>query len=235
MTKIVGDWKTLLVAIFGTCASIYWGINSNWDTEPIILLVTFISEIIAFSIIAIKHRKSESAVSPPINNNGVNVNVNIATSSFSPEMSETPIPVDSGTDRLTKIDFMKSKTRILFIDDDKEFSVVKILKDSGWKHTKSISDIKSLDMPIVKDANIYFVDINGVGKTLNLENEGLDLALMIKQKYPDKKVVIYSANRTTNAFHQAWDICDKLEKNALPYQFQVIVEHYSLEIYKSLQ
>jgi hypothetical protein len=61
----------------------------------------------------------------------------------------------------------------------------------------------------------------------------LDLALMLKDKYPQKKVVIYSANKKTNAFHEAFDKCDfRLEKNALPNQFQNLVEKYSIEFYK---
>ena len=124
-----------------------------------------------------------------------------------------------------------SRVKILFIDDDTKFNIVKILKDSKWKNTKSVVDIKSLDIPIVSEADIFFVDVNGVGKLLNCEHEGLDLALMLKQKYPNKKIVIYSANKNNN-FHQAWDQCDfKLEKNALAYQFQSLVEQYSLELY----
>ena len=122
----------------------------------------------------------------------------------------------------------------MFIDDDKNFNVVKILKDSGWKNTKTIVDIKSLDLPIVKETHVFFVDINGVGNLLKLEYGGLDLALMLKQKYPQRKVVIYSANKNSNSFHKAWDECDfKLEKNALPYQFQNLVEEFSLELLDS--
>ena len=134
--------------------------------------------------------------------------------------------------REAKIESLKSKVKILFIDDDKKFNVVKILKDSNWKNTSAVVDIKSLDIPIVKEADIFFVDVNGVGKLLNCEHEGLDIALMLKQKYPSKKIVIYSANSYNNNFHKAWDACDfKLEKNALPYQFQSLVEQYSLELY----
>ena len=104
---------------------------------------------------------------------------------------------DAGSiiDRATVIESLKSKTCVLFIDDDRNFNVVKILKDSGWKNTKTVVDIKTLDIPVVKDADIVFVDINGVGKMLNLQYEGLDLALMLKQKYPEKKIIIYSATK----------------------------------------
>lgn len=101
-------------------------------------------------------------------------------------------------------------------------------------HTKSVVDIKTIDTPNVKENDIYFVDINGVGKLLNLEYGGLDLALMLKQRFPQKKVVIYSANKTSYSFHEAWEKVDfKLEKNALPYQFQNLVEQYSLELHNT--
>jgi hypothetical protein len=129
-----------------------------------------------------------------------------------------------------KVEAQKSKFTILFIDDDKNFNIVKILKDSGWKNTSAVTDIKNLDVPAVKDADLFFIDVNGVGKLMNCEYEGLDLALMLKQKYSSKKVVIYSANKNFNAFHAAWDICDfKLEKNALPLQFISLVEKFCLE------
>jgi hypothetical protein len=133
----------------------------------------------------------------------------------------------------SRIDLMKNKVNILFIDDDTKFNTVKILKSDGWKNTSSVQDIKGLDIAKVRDANIYFVDINGVGLELNCKYEGLDLAQMLKEKYPDKIVVIYSANNNQHAFHPAWEICDKrLEKDALPNQFEKIIEDYSLLIYK---
>jgi hypothetical protein len=135
-------------------------------------------------------------------------------------------------DRNALIESKKNKVNILFIDDDTKFNVVKILKDSGWKNTKTIVDVKSIDIPAIQNADILFVDINGVGKLLGLEYGGLDLALMIKQKYMEKKVVIYSANKNSNSFHKVWDIVDsRLEKNALPYQFQNLVDNYSIELY----
>ena len=172
--------------------------------------------------------KIETQINPiisPVNN--INVNVGKMENNNVLENQSK----DDSTNREAKIELLKSKVRILFIDDDTKFNIVKILKDSKWKHTKSVVDIKSLDIPIVKDADIFFVDVNGVGKLLNCEHEGLDLALMLKQKYPNKKIVIYSANKNNN-FHPAWDQCDfKLEKNALAYQFQSLVEQYSLELY----
>ena len=169
-----------------------------------------------------------SSTSSPTNNINVNVNTN-ETPKVEKEKSKTTKSTDN---REALIDSLKSKVQILFIDDDSKFNVVKILKDSGWKKTLTVTDIKSIDIPIIKESDIFFVDINGVGKLLGCEYEGLDIALMLKQKYPKKKTVIYSANKNNNAFHKAWDLCDyKLEKNALPYQFQGLVEQYSIELF----
>lgn len=238
MRKIVSNTKTAVVAIIGLIGGFIWGFLSHWEPEPIILLSVSAVELIAFAFLKGNDGEAEiQALSSTINHGNVNVNLNVEAKTNQSDTINPTIASEIKTeDREARIDFMKSRSKILFIDDDKNFNVVKILKESGWRHTKSISDIKNIDIPIVKDSHILFVDINGVGKILNLQYEGLDLSLMIKQRYPKKKVVIYSANRTTNAFHQAWDICDfKLEKNALPNQFQNLVEKYSVELYNTFK
>lgn len=122
----------------------------------------------------------------------------------------------------------KHRIRILFIDDDTRFQVVKILKNAGWPHVKIVKDVSSLDAVEVLEANILFVDIQGVGKQLQFTDEGLGLALAIKQKYPNKKVVIYSSQTTGERFHAALRVADhSLAKNADPYEFIQIVEEFS--------
>lgn len=212
----------VLLAVLALIASIFWGFKSEFTTESVVSSITSLSALVA--LIAYQRNHSPKAKSKINQEVSVNLNFN-ETKEKLEEKSENP------TERDIKIDSMKPKLNILFIDDDKNFQVVKILKDNGWIRTKSVVDIKGMDVPIVRNADIYFVDINGVGSLLQCENEGLDLALMLTQKYPRKKVVIYSANKKNNVFHEAWDKCDKLEKNALPYQFQNIVEEYSLSNY----
>lgn len=238
MRKYITNTKTAVVAIIGIIGGFIWAFLSQWEPEPIILLSLSAVELVAFAILRGSSNENEpQAQASTINHGNVNVSVNVAAQA---NPNDKTIPSTVGEikteDREARIDFMKPRSKILFIDDDKNFNVVKILKESGWRHTKSIPDIKNIDIQIVKDSHILFVDINGVGKMLDLQYEGLDLSLMIKQRYPEKKVVIYSANRTTNAFHQAWDICDfKLEKNALPNQFQNLVEKYSIELYNTFK
>ena len=236
--NIIHNIFTFLVALVGFIGGLIWGYNSNWEYEPSILVVISFLEILAYLLIP-KKQEEQSNLSRTSSNNSLTQNVNVNINNSKAELFENSDMVHENQEnkdqenREQRIESKKNKVGILFIDDDKNFNVVKILKDSGWKNTKSITDVKSLDINQIKTSEIIFVDINGVGKILNLENEGLDLALMLKQKYSsEKKIIIYSANKTNNPFHLAWDAADaKLEKNALPYQFLNLVENYSLDYY----
>lgn len=123
----------------------------------------------------------------------------------------------------------KNSTRILFVDDDQKFKVAKILVKSGWVHTKLIKDIGTLDQQDVSEASILFVDVQGVGVAMGFQDEGLGLALAIKDKYHQKHVVIYSAETQGDRFHKALRKADSfLPKNADPYEFQKIVEEFTV-------
>ncbi len=130
---------------------------------------------------------------------------------------------------------LKSSIHILFIDDDQKFKVVDILRKSGWVHTRRTSDLASLDDPQVELAQILFIDIHGVGRRLRFKDEGLGLASAILDKYPEKKVVIYSAQTQGERFHPALKKADEcLPKNADPYEFQQATERLAKEIFNKL-
>ena len=91
------------------------------------------------------------------------------------------------------IEQLKNSVEILFIDNE-EFNLTKELKEKdGWKRIKCVTDIKSLSQPELKDAHILCVDIQGVGKELGLVDEGLGLIAAIHDNYPEKKIIMYSA------------------------------------------
>jgi len=122
----------------------------------------------------------------------------------------------------------KLNTRILFIDDEK-FRTVDNLKRAGWVHTKRVNDVHSVDDPCILESNILFVDIQGVGVKAGFTDEGLGLASAIKDKYPQKRVIIYSAETKGERFHESLRKADDfLKKNADAYQFQQIIEKYAL-------
>lgn len=135
-----------------------------------------------------------------------------------------------------KIDGMRAQTNILFIDDDKEFkTIVPILKKAGWKNTSFFSDadVKDTSAEKIQKAHIIFVDIKGVGKTM-YEDEGLGLVADLKRKYPDKKVVIYSAIPEHKVFHEAMKLADdRIPKNSQPAVFVSAIETLAEDIWKS--
>lgn len=160
-------------------------------------------------------------------NNTNNIPINI-TNNYTPNDSrETSNPVTpSPNDNKLKL-----TVRILFIDDNyKEYKMVSILKRAGWINTEAIKDVTDLDSNIIVESDIIFVDINGVGITM-FEDQGLGLATALKNKYPKKKIVIYSAETLGDRFHKALRQVDScLSKNAEPYQFIDLVENLSKSI-----
>lgn len=137
-------------------------------------------------------------------------------------------PAPSGNEQeIERVVDLKGVCQILFIDDDKVPSVIKPLKKSGWQNVKKIGDTANLDAPEIRNADIVFVDILGVGKALQFKNEGVGLAAAIKRRYPKKGVVIYSATSEHNLFDPDIDVLDgRLEKFAEPIQFSNMIEKY---------
>jgi hypothetical protein len=118
----------------------------------------------------------------------------------------------------------KSSYKILFIDDQ-PFRIIDILKKNGWSSAKRVKDISSLDDNDVRESRILFIDINGVGKSLSFTDEGKGLAKAIREKYPKKRIVLYSAE--SQIFHAVLSMVDKcLYKNADQYEFERIIEDY---------
>jgi hypothetical protein len=117
-------------------------------------------------------------------------------------------------------EYKRSKS-ILFIDDDRDFKIAEILKKMGWINAKLIRDVRSLEDRNIVDSDVLFIDIQGVGRLMQLREEGLGLALAVKRRYPEKKVIIYSAQEDGKRFHEALNEADySLPKNAEPIRFE---------------
>jgi len=127
---------------------------------------------------------------------------------------------------------LKQKTKILFVDDMK-FNIVDSLKSKdGWRNIQRVSDVDSITQPEVSEAHIIFVDVQGVGKKLGFADEGLGLIVALKEAYPEKKVVMYSAESQgqVNAFHKAADLVDgRLKKRSSRYEFDSTIERLARE------
>ncbi|WP_318465856.1 DNA-binding transcriptional response regulator [Photobacterium leiognathi] len=168
--------------------------------------------------------KGKDDINPNTNNQNVTNNIKIDVKAEAPRENET-LNNDLSEKRFSDI---KNNTKILFIDDDTRFKVVKILTKSGWLNTKLVKDVDSLDCHDILEADIIFVDVQGVGIELNFREMGLGLASALKDKYPEKKIVIYSAEQKGDRFHEALrKVDDFLAKDVDPYQFTSLVEKFA--------
>jgi len=132
------------------------------------------------------------------------------------------------------IDQLKNSVEILFIDNE-AFNLTEELKEKeGWKRIKYVTDIKSMSQPELHDAHILCIDIQGVGKELGFPDEGLGLITAIHRQYPEKKIIMYSAEAQgqVDAFHPAEGFVDaRLKKSANRYQFEIKLEELAQDAF----
>lgn len=159
-------------------------------------------------------------------NNNPQINVNVQTDNKSTENKKSVKPDKI---KFSSKDEAKNDARILFIDDDTRFKLVKILKEAGWLNVEIRKDAH-IDDAVLKSANIVFVDINGVGRKMKFTNEGLGLANAIIDRYPLKYVVIYSSEKDGNRFDETIRKADdRLHKFADVYTFEKCLEGLLVE------
>lgn len=204
--------------------------NKEWLFSG--LGITFLS-VCVYVIKNIKNndKKEDKQTLSQVNNQ--NVTVNVAQPSTTLNMSKSE-KKDNAT--AMTIDGIKAQTNILFIDDDKKFKIVSILRKAGWKNTSFFPnpDVTDINAEKIRNAHIIFVDIKGVGTTM-YDNEGLDLVVDLKKKYPEKKVVMYSSVQEHSVFHEAIKLADdRISKNSQPAIFVSAIEKLSEDIWKNV-
>lgn len=94
--------------------------------------------------------------------------------------------------------YTKDNVNILFIDD-LDMPVVESLRKAKYR-VKKVKDIKDVDDAEVKNAQIIFVDFEGVGRSISPLHQGVGLVKELKTKYGDSKfIVLYTAQSTMPA------------------------------------
>ncbi len=107
--------------------------------------------------------------------------------------------------------YIKESAHILFIDDQ-SFEKVERIREAGWM-VERVKDIKSLDDDRIRRSHVIFVDYKGVGKFLSPQDEGVGLITALKNKYPSKRIVLYSAH---TEFSLGDEIKHKVADDILP-------------------
>ena len=132
------------------------------------------------------------------------------------------------------IEQLKNSVNILFVDNEVFNLTTELKEKEGWRRLSVVPDISSLSQKELIDAHILCMDIQGVGKELGFNDEGLGLIVAIHEKYPEKKIIMYSAEAQgqIDAFHPAEGIVDeRLRKSANRYQFETTIERLAQEAF----
>jgi hypothetical protein len=125
---------------------------------------------------------------------------------------------------------LKDKTRVVMIDDE-ETGLVDSLKGEGW-HIKYMADLDKYNNTDLKDAHIVCVDIKGVGVLLNIKEQGLGLVRNIKEKYPEKRIILCSSVSSHDIFDDAIDLVDKkVYKDGQTHPFDSAIEELSYKLF----
>ena len=114
----------------------------------------------------------------------------------------------NGEARLRKPPFseLKKRTEILIIDDE-EFSYLDSLK----KHEYNLVQKHDItDLRDVEAFKIILCDIRGVGKFLTSNYGGAYLIKQLKEKYPEKTIVAYTASDYDAKFQQFLNYADDI-------------------------
>lgn len=118
---------------------------------------------------------------------------------------------------------LKNVTKVLIIDDEEPKELRDHLKKEGWKNSY-LNDLDALANKKLEDSQIICIDIMGVGKKLQVK-DGMSLVIHIKEKYPEKKIILYSSVSKQDIFSDALDYVDKrLRKESSLVPFSIAIE-----------
>jgi hypothetical protein len=127
------------------------------------------------------------------------------------------------------LDDVRIYTRILVIDDQKP-SLVEDLEREGWR-VRYMEDLDRYESTELIDASIVCLDIMGIGQKLRCDN-GIGLVKGIKEKYPGKKILLYSSRRKQDIFDESIDLVDKrVFKDGQPYAFIKAIEELAIHTF----
>lgn len=121
------------------------------------------------------------------------------------------------------VEKLKKITRVLIIDDEEPKELRELIRKEGWKNYY-LNDLDSLSNKKLEESHVICIDIMGVGKKLQVE-DGMGLVKHIKERYPEKKIILYSSVSKQDIFSDALDYVDKrLRKESSLVPFSTAIE-----------
>lgn len=117
----------------------------------------------------------------------------------------------------------KKNVKVLFVDD--EGYDTELLQNLGYLDVQKLYKYDKMDD--FEKYDTIFCDINGIAKDLDPVYQGAALAKLIKQTYPEKIVVIFSAKEQFLTFNKYYDFVDDvIFKNLPPADLASKIDQY---------
>lgn len=130
---------------------------------------------------------------------------------------------------------VKTRIRILFVDDKDDFQIIKMLRNNGYQ-VEYLDDIVDFDAKAVKSADIIFLDINGIGVAMKFKNQGMGLCGALRDYYGStKRLILYSGETEGSIFDVDAKKADAtLPKDSDLYQFTSYITQYGKELLETV-
>lgn len=131
----------------------------------------------------------------------------------------------------SSVDEIKSRIKILFVDDKDDFPIISMLRNNGYQ-VEYMDDITDIDAKAVRYADIIFLDINGVGVAMKFKNQGMGLCGALRDYYGDsKRLILYSGETEGSIFDKDAKKADAtLPKDSDLFQFISYITQYGKEL-----
>lgn len=116
------------------------------------------------------------------------------------------------TVRKERIQDLRKKTDVLVIDDE-GFEPKEFLESNNYRLTSKT------DIDNVKDVSEYSIilcDIRGIGKRISSSYEGAFVIKEIKDNYPEKAVIAYTASQYDPSYNAYLQRADEVVQKSLP-------------------
>jgi len=116
------------------------------------------------------------------------------------------------------------RTRVLVVDDDENSFPFEIIRDAGY-NVEHWPDIKDLDKLVRGHFDIIFLDICGIGRRFDEEQEGVGILKHIKQANPLQIVIAYSGEAHSSDRIQFFRLADQyVPKTATSLEIKAILD-----------
>ena len=134
-----------------------------------------------------------------------------------------------------ELDEIRKRSRILVIDDE-DFLYIDLFKSHGY-NIEQRDDVDSLNGLIEDPYDVILLDIQGVGRKVSPNDQGLGILRYIKERAPAQMVVAYSASDYSLKYQEFFKRADAVVDKASDFVVfkdvvdKLLVDKFSIGFY----